>query len=89
MSSKDNNMPDNIIPEAQLRRVRVADAIQLLAHTLRESGFEPEGVPDDELIEIAIRRLRTLHAMVIATGISGNLLKAVMKEERGPRLISG
>ncbi len=64
---------------AEQYRTKVSDAVKLLAHTLTVLGFDAEGVPDDELIEITTRRLRTLHAM-LATSVAEGLLKAVMKE---------
>jgi hypothetical protein len=44
-------------------------------------GIEaPELLPDNEIVEIAARKINTLKKMVLATGFSEKMLKAIMEE---------
>ena len=54
--------------------------VEMLASTLGEMGMESEGLSDYEVVEIATRKLRTLHGMVLASKISPELLKVIMAE---------
>ena len=40
----------------------------------------PEGLGDNEIVEIAARKINTLKKMVLATGFSEKMLKAIMEE---------
>lgn len=40
----------------------------------------PEGLQDHEIVEIAARKINTLKKMILATGFSEAMLKAVMEE---------
>lgn len=40
----------------------------------------PEGLDDDEIVERAARKILMLKKMVLATGLSEAMLKAVMEE---------
>lgn len=40
----------------------------------------PEGLPDHEIVEIAARKITMLKKMILATGFSERMLKAVMEE---------
>lgn len=54
--------------------------IEELGATLGDLGFAKEGLTDAMLVEVAIRKLKTLNSMLIALGMSKELLKAVMEE---------
>lgn len=40
----------------------------------------PEGMKDHEIVEIAARKIIMLRKMILATGFSENMLKAVMDQ---------
>ena len=81
-------MPDQMMREAPINTASAAVdyrnnmdfPMESLAITLNEFGLVGDSLSDAELVEVAIRKLRTLHGMVLATGMSPALLKAVMKE---------
>ena len=54
--------------------------MEILASTLGELGWGGEGATDSEVVEVATRKLRTLHSMLLASGLNAGLLKAVMAE---------
>ena len=54
--------------------------MEILASTLGELGWGGEGATDSEVVEVATRKLRTLHRMLLSTGMSADLLKAIMAE---------
>ena len=54
--------------------------MEILASTLGELGWGGEGAADSEVVEVATRKLRTLHSMLLASGLNAGLLKAVMAE---------
>jgi hypothetical protein len=43
-------------------------------------GGGPEGLGDNEIVEIAARKINTLKKMLLATGFSEQMLKAIMEE---------
>ena len=40
----------------------------------------PEGLEDHEIVEVAARKINTLKKMILASGFSENMLKAIMEE---------
>jgi hypothetical protein len=44
------------------------------------AGGGPAGIGDHEIVEIAARKINTLKKMVLATGFSEQMLKAIMEE---------
>jgi hypothetical protein len=54
--------------------------MEILASTLGELGWKGEGAADSEVVEVATRKLRTLHSMLLASGITAGMLQAVMAE---------
>lgn len=54
--------------------------MEILASTLAELGWAGEGCTDAEAVETATRKLRTLHRMLLSTGMNPDLLKAIMTE---------
>ena len=54
--------------------------MEILGSTLAELGWQGEGSPDSDTVEVATRKLRTLHRMLLSTGMSADLLKAIMAE---------
>lgn len=61
-------------------RDRMDLPIEILGITLAEFGWKGEGMDDHEIVEIATRKLRTLHTMVLATKFNPEMLKAIMAE---------
>lgn len=59
---------------------RMETPMEILANELCERGaiVEGAGLPDEEIIAIATRKLIMLYEMVRATGMSEGLLKAAM-----------
>ena len=51
-----------------------------LASQLSAMGFERKRLEDHELVSVATRKLKTLHAMLIATGMHKDMIAAVMSE---------
>ena len=64
----------------QQYRDNMDPVIEELGATLGDLGYTREGLRDSELVEVAARKLRTLHAMLLAAGLHENMLKAVMAE---------
>lgn len=61
-------------------RINIEFPMQLLADTLAELGVPVENLQmDPDIIEIATKKLRTLHA-IAATVLSKEILDAIMKE---------
>lgn len=54
--------------------------IEELGATLGDLGYTKEGLDDYMLVETATRKLKTMYAMLLATGMNEKLLKAVMAE---------
>lgn len=57
--------------------------MELLAMSMGELGIlhdDNAGLMDHEMVELATRKLRVMHKMLLATGMSEALLKAVMSE---------
>jgi len=61
-------------------RENMAVPMESLAMALGNLGFDREGLMDHELIEVVARKLKTLHAMVLAGGMNPEMLKAIMRE---------
>ena len=40
----------------------------------------PEILPDDEIVEVAARKIRLLKSMLISAGVSEDIIKAIMEE---------
>lgn len=55
-------------------------ACENLALTLKELGFTRQGLKDSELIEVAARKMKTMHSMLLAAGLSRGILDAVIAE---------
>jgi len=64
----------------QQYRDNMDPVIEELGATLGDLGYTREGLQDSELVEVATRKLRTLHAMLLAAGLHANIVKAVMAE---------
>ena len=64
----------------QQYRDNMDPVIEELGATLGDLGYTKEGLRDSELVEVATRKLRTLHSMLLASGLHANMLKAVMAE---------
>lgn len=54
--------------------------IEELGATLGDLGYTKEGLDDYMLVEAATRKLKTLHSMLLASGLNKELLKAAMAE---------
>lgn len=54
--------------------------IEELGVTLGELGHTKDGLDDYMLVEAASRKLKALHSMLLASGMSKEMLKAVMAE---------
>ena len=54
--------------------------IEELGATLGDLGYTKEGLDDYMLVEAATRKLKTLHSMLLAAGMTEGILKAVMAE---------
>jgi len=54
--------------------------MEILASTLGELGWKGESAADSEVVEVATRKLRVLHSMLLASGITAGMLQAVMAE---------
>ena len=64
----------------QQYRDRMDPYIEELGATLGDLGYTKEGLDDYMLVEAATRKLKTLHGMLVASGLNKDLLKAVMAE---------
>lgn len=54
--------------------------MEMLNTALVSMGFDVNGHPDSEVVEIATRKLRTLHKLVLAGGMNPKMLEAIMAE---------
>lgn len=54
--------------------------VEELGAALTDMGYTKEGLTDAMLVEAATRKLKTLHAMLLASGTNKDLLRAAMAE---------
>jgi hypothetical protein len=54
--------------------------MESLAMVMSSLGFTEEGMMDHQLIEVVSRKLKVLHALVLAGGMKPEMLKAIMGE---------
>jgi hypothetical protein len=54
--------------------------VELLASTLGDLGCKGEGAVDCDVVDVATRKLRTLHKLVLAGGMNPKMLEAIMAE---------
>jgi hypothetical protein len=64
----------------QQYRDNMDPVIEELGVTLGDLGYTKEGLRDSELVEVATRKLRTMHKLLLCSGMNENILKAVMAE---------
>lgn len=64
----------------QKYRDNMDPVIEELGATLGDLGYTQEGLRDSELVEVAARKLRLMHKLLLAAGMNANILKAVMAE---------
>lgn len=54
--------------------------MEILASTLGELGWKGEGAADGDVVDVATRKIRTLHKLVLAGGMNPKMLEAIMAE---------
>ena len=73
-------MGDRIENDPKDYKNRMDFPMENLAITLDSIGLKKEGLLDHELVEIAAKKLATMHKMLLAAGISKGILDAIMSE---------
>lgn len=66
--------------ENQTYQERMDFPMQNLAIALWDVANGPNGLDDPEIVEAAARKINTLKKMILATGFSEKMLKAIMEE---------
>jgi hypothetical protein len=66
--------------ENQTYQERMDFPMQNLAISLWDVANGPNGLDDPEIVEAAARKINTLKKMILATGFSEKMLKAIMEE---------
>lgn len=62
-------------------RKTIEEAIEQIANELEQLGYPtPRAMTDEKMIELALKKIRTLQKMLLATGFSESMLKVVMSE---------
>lgn len=61
-------------------RDRMDGSMEGLSLTLKSLGWKGEGLPDNEIVDVAGAKLRVLFDMLHAAGLSKGILRAVMGE---------
>ena len=64
----------------QQYRDNMDPVVEELAVTLGDLGYTKERLQDRELVEVATRKLKILHSLLLAAGLHENIVKAVMAE---------
>lgn len=59
---------------------RLDPAIENLAMTLQQLGFQKENLNDDEIVDIAAKKLKMLHSMLLAANVTENMISVCMNE---------
>lgn len=62
-------------------RKTMESAMEQMAGELEQLGYPtPRAMSDEKMIELTLKKMRTLHKMVLATGFSEPILKVIMSE---------